>query len=750
MTDNLPSSNQSLDSFHNQNNDKFDIRELIGVISDNKWLIITAILTGLIIGIAKILLTTPIYKADAMLQVEETSQPLGALEPMAALIEKNVPIEAEIAIIKSRKVLGATVKNLNMEIYAEPKYFPFFGESIARNFKLRNKNRVSSPLFGYTKNAWGGEKIKVESFNVPKDWIGKPFTVIAGEKGHFKVYDENELFVADGKVGEQVSKKIKGYDTKLRLFISVLNSRPETNFIISRKSHVDAIEEIMKNFTVGEKGKGTGIIGVTLESASPAMAKQILNEIANIYVRLNVEQKSAEAQNTLEFLDKQLPMIKNQLEAATTALNEYRLQKGSVDLNMETQSVLQSVVKKRTEITLLQQRRDELRRKFTSSHPSVVAIDKQITRLDVQMKRHNKSITELPETQQVILRLSRDVKVNSELYNTLLNHLQTIKVAKAGTVGNVRVIDHAYQPKLPIKPIKGLTIVASLIVGLLGGIGIALLRKAMRQGIEDPEIIEQHLNIPVYATVPHSSFQKNANRLQARNKEYNESFSILAIDNSEDLAIESLRSLRTTLHFAFLEAKNNIIMITGPSPGIGKTFISTNLAFVLACSDKKILLIDADLRKGYINKSLGVERENGLSCLISNKITPAEAIRTIETAEGSIDFIPTGELPPNPSELLLHERFSSLLESFSKKYDQIIIDSPPVLAVTDACIIGRLASVTLMVIKSGQHPLRELEQSAKRLKQNNVDVKGIVFNDVTLGISGYGNYIYQYDYQTPD
>jgi tyrosine-protein kinase Etk/Wzc len=428
-------------------------------------------------------------------------------------------------------------------------------------------------------------------------------------------------------------------------------------------------------------------------------------------------------------------------------LNEYRLQKGSVDLNIETQGVLQGVVEKRTQITLLQQKRDELRRGFTSSHPTVVAIDKQINRLEVQMKSDNKKITELPETQQVILRLSRDVQVNSELYTTLLNHLQTIKVAKAGTVGDVRVIDHAVLPRLPVRPRKVLIVAISMILGLILGIVLALVRKAMSRGVEDPDIIEKHLNVPVYATVPHSNVQRKLSVRKGKNDA--EEFSVLAVEDIEDMAIESLRSLRTTLHFAFLEAKNNIIMITGPSPGIGKSFISTNLAFVLANTGKKILLIDGDLRKGYINKTLGLKRENGLSDLISNNISIEEAIRTIETTEGSIDFIPTGDFPPNPSELLLHERFDSLLEHLSDQYDQIIIDSPPILAVTDSCIIGRLASVTLMVVKAGVHPLRELEQSVKRLKQNDVNIKGIVFNDLSASASayGYGGYVYQYSYQ---
>ena len=417
-------------------------------------------------------------------------------------------------------------------------------------------------------------------------------------------------------------------------------------------------------------------------------------------------------------------------------------------MDLETQSVLKGVVEIQTQITLLQQKRDELRQKFTESHPSVVAIDKQITRLQGQMNTNDQKIEVLPETQQVILRLARDVKVNTELYTALLNNTQTLRVSKAGTVGNVRIIDYAVSPDKPIKPKKALIVAVSLILGLILGIASAFIRKSLHRGVADPDLIEKTLNIPVYATIPHSIQQAKINiRLKKNHKREESELSILALENKDDLSIESLRSLRTTLHFAFLEAQNNIIMITGPSPGVGKSFVSINLATVLADAGKKILLIDGDLRKGFINKSLGVSREQGLSEFISNTITLDKAIHNIPVA--NFDFIATGSIPPNPSELLLHERFSIFLENISKRYDHVIIDSPPILAVTDAAIIGRMSSATLMVIRAGQHPMRELEQSTKRLLQAGVDIKGIVFNDVPESSSnhGYGRYIYQYSYQ---
>ena len=334
----------------------------------------------------------------------------------------------------------------------------------------------------------------------------------------------------------------------------------------------------------------------------------------------------------------------------------------------------------------------------------------------------------------------------------MLNNAQTLRVAKSGTIGNVRIIDEAVLSLKPIKPKKSLIVMVSFILGLMLGIACVFIRKALHTGIEDPDQIEKHLNIPVYATIPHSNEQSKLSAKLSKGIQPNEELPfILALSHKEDLAIESLRSLRTTLHFAFLEAHNNIIMITGPSPGIGKTFVAINLAVVLADAGKKILLIDADLRNGLTHQSLGLDREDGLSDLISNRISLKIAVRHIVAA--NIDFISTGSIPPNPSELLLHEHFELLLENLAKQYDHIIIDSPPILAVTDAGIIGRIASATLMVVKAGQHPLRELEQCTKRLAQSGVTLKGIVFNDLPENSSrygagyGYGKYVYRYNYQ---
>lgn len=741
--------NKHFDQSLHLKNDDIDLGELLDTLFESKKKIIFTTLAALFAGICLIFLIQPAYRADSLLQIKENSQSMAdQLNSLTGFLETKTPVQAEIELIRSRMILGKTISNLHLDIIAEPDYFPFIGEAVARWSTLfRQNDAFSDPPFGLDRYAWGGESIQVGTLEVPDSWLNQNLLLqVTGPNRYDLIYQDETIL--SGTVGELVSKHLPDHAKPVQLFVTTLAARPGTFFKLKRLSLNQAIRQLKDNLAISEVGKSTGILELAIVSTQREEAVRIVNEIANIYLQQNVEQKSAESQKTLEFLEKQLPALKEQLETATNVLNEYRSRQGSIDLELETRNILTGTVELNTQLTLLQQKRDELRQRFTESHPNIIAIDKQIGRLQSQIGAFDRKIGTLPETQQIILRLSRDVQVNSELYTTLLNHAQTIRVAKAGTVGNVRIIDYAMLPDMPIKPRKTLIIAIALMAGLLLGILIAFISRSLNRGIEDPDLIEKQLHIPVYATIQHSKLQKSIERRTTGKPSRDQSSPLLlAIENKDDLAIESLRSLRTTLHFAFLEAQNNIIMITGPSPGIGKTFVSTNLAIVMADAGKKVLLIDGDLRRGAMHKLMRTSRNNGLSELISQSLQTKQAIRPIPATD--VDFIPTGEIPPNPSELLLHERFSKLLELASSQYDFVIVDSPPVLAATDAAIIGRLASVTLMVVKSGAHPLRELEQSIKKLTQAGVNLKGIIFNDIpeTASRYKYGRYVYQYHYQ---
>lgn len=492
------------------------------------------------------------------------------------------------------------------------------------------------------------------------------------------------------------------------------------------------------------------MIGLALESTEPDQAIKILNQIAAIYVRQNVERTSAEAAQSLAFLKEQLPEVKKDLEKAGKALNEYQTRSKSVDITLETKAILDQIVGLDTSISELKLQQAEMDRKFTRQHPAYRALLTQIGELTSKQQSLASRVESLPSTQQELLSLTRDVEVGTAIYTQLLNKSQELDVMRAGTVGNVRLIDTADVNFF--KPIKPKKILIVLIATLLGGflaVTLVLLRKALNRGLESPEAIEQ-LGLPVYASIPYSTLQKvEEDKITRGRGRADAGSSLLAISHPTDLAVEALRSLRTSLHFAMLEAPNNRIMISGPSPEVGKTFVSVNLAAVIAQTGQRVLLIDVDMRRGYLHKVLGVPAKDGLSDILSNQCTLESAIH--KTGVENLDIISRGQIPPNPSELLMHRNLTELLAQVSERYDLVILDTPPLLAVTDAAIVGRQSGTNLIVTRYGLNPAKEIEHTMRRFAQNGIVLRGAIFNGVEKKASakyGYGNYgYYQYEYQ---
>ncbi len=487
-----------------------------------------------------------------------------------------------------------------------------------------------------------------------------------------------------------------------------------------------------------------------MEGENNKEIQTIVNRIVDNFVKDELSRKTADVNKSVAFLEDQKNTLKKQMEGAEDTLNKYRQKKGAVDLSKETQFIMERMVIAETELSKLRRKRAELLEKFTPQHSNVMALDAQMSALYKELGTLENKVKTFPDTQQEVLRLSRDTELYTQLYTFLNNRIEQLRVMKAGPIGTVRVIDHAELPYLPIKPVKPVVMVISLALGLSLGIGVAFIRKALRGAIQDPDIIEKRLGLHVYATVPHSEKQPKPEK---DNGETTPTPSILAIAEPADPSIESLRSLRTSFHFALLEAKNNVILLTGPTPEIGKSFLSLNFAAVLASSGKRVLLIDGDLRKGHIHEQVGLENTQGLSDAVANGRKIEKVVQ--KSSIDGLDIITTGTKPPNPSELLLHERFASAIEKLSQQYDYVLIDSPPILLVTDAAIIGQLAGAALLVVKSGEHTLREIETSVKRLKQGGVNLRGVIFNDMPVSSRryGYGNYYgyahtYRYEART--
>jgi tyrosine-protein kinase Etk/Wzc len=699
-----------------------------------RWLILAAMASALIGGTLYLLLATPIYQSDALVQVEEKKATLSGLEDLSSMFSSTSPAETEIEILRSRMLIGSVVEELHLDVIAGPRFFPAFGRGIARHYA---SDVPASPVLGLASYTWGGERIALSRLEVPKRWEGKLLTVVAHEGGRYDLLDPEGKLVAHGEAGKALTLGQVG------LFVSGLVAREGTYFRIARLPRAEVMEKLQKDLVISEKGKKTGVIGIVLKGADPERISAILDAIARTYLRQNVERRSAEAEKTLQFISAQLPQLKVNVDNAEAALNAYRQERGGgFDLSVETKAALDraaDVEKLLTEIAL---QRNELSGRFTENHPAFAALNRKAAQLQGELRDLERQLRGLPETELNAARLMRDAKVASELYVLLMNKAQELQVMKSGAIGNVRILDGALVPQGPVSPKTGNILTLSLVFGAALGIAIAFTRKALDQGVEDPDVIERETGIPVYASVPHSPAQ--AALAQALRKRGSTGVPVIAATQPNDLAIEALRSLRTSLQFALSDASNNIIAIAGPSPSIGKSFISVNLAHVLAYSGKRVLLVDADLRKGHLHRYFGVAKAPGLSDLIRGTVSQKDAIK--KTTIDNLGFLTMGERPPNPSELLLSSRFQSFVAWASSEYDLVLVDTAPVLAVTDATLACRPAGTTLLVLRGGQHPVREIAAATKRMVQGGVTPRAIILNDVMPKAAGYAYSKYGYNY----
>lgn len=733
----------SVISTRDKDRDEIDLLGLLGTLIDHKWLI--GAITGafMVTGAAYSILSPPVYLANALVQVEPKKNDMLGFSDISSMLGGQSPAATEIGIIKSRAVIGKTVDDLHLDVVITPNTFPVVGGFLARRYKSSPTESVSPPRFGMNSYAWGGERLDIEQLDLPAELLGKKLMLVAEEQNRFKLYDDNGGLLADGATGEAIAQE------GVEVLIASMAANPGTKFEVVRNPRIVTIQNYQDALDVSEQGKESGIISLALASTDYTLAVKILNKISRLYVQQNVQRTSAEAAQSLEFLQAQLPQVKDDLVKASNALNSYQTRGNTVNISLETKSVLEQMVVLDTRISDLKLQQADLDRKFTREHPAYRALMAQMGDLNKQRQGLEKKVQGLPATQQELLNLTRDVEVATQIYTQLLNKSQELDIVRAGAVGNARLIDTAdVDITTPVKPRKALIVLIATLLGGFVGVALVLVRKSLSRGLEGPEAIEQ-LGLPVYASIPYSTLQQEEDTKKVRlgDSANSQSF-LLALRNPTDLSIESIRSLRTCLHFAGLDATNNRIMISGPSPQVGKTFVSSNLAAVIAQSGQRVVLIDADMRKGHLHKTLATPISNGLSDLLTKRCSIEQAINKLEV--DNLHFISRGQVPPNPSELLMHANFRELLTELSELYDVVIIDTPPLLAVTDAAIVGREAAINLIVTRFGVNPAKEIELTIRRFAQNGIELKGAIFNGVEkrassyYGNGSYGYYNYEY------
>lgn len=688
-----------------------------------------------ILGAAYAYLAPSVYQANLLIKVDvnDPSQRNNIPTNLTGIFDLKTAAAAEIEMLRSRAVVTRAVERARLYIDAKPKYFPLLGQWFAR----KSKDELSTPgLIGLPGYVWGSESIDVSRFDIPEAFEKMDFTVTVESLTTFSLRHRNDVDI-HGPIGKEV-----GFSTPEGNFlikIESIHALPGAQFVVRRLSMEDAVEELQKNLVISERGKESGLIFVGLESTNPALAARVLNEIGQQYIAQNLNLKTEEAEKSLTFLETQLPVLKLAIETAEAKFSSFRNSRGSTDLNEEVKAVLQQSVQSQVRLIELRQRQDELRTLYQDENPLVQAVTKQIKTISGEIASINEKIKRIPGTEQDLVKLTRDVRVNTELYASLLATAQQLRLVRASTVGSARLIDSAVRPSTPIGPKRLLILLGAAAIGLFLGLMWGFVRNAFTRFIDSPDDLSRIHTIPVSAVIPHSKLQSDLEKVISRR---GSNITLLADQASEDGAVESLRTFRTTLEFAKESTRNNVIAITGATASIGKTFIASNLAALLASSGKRVLLIDADLRNGYLHRYLGMKRKLGLSELLAGQIQFSDAVH--QNIVKNLDFISTGDSRARPADALANGILGSLINKNASTYDYVLVDTTPVLVGADALIVSSHAGMVFCVVRRGTSKAEHLTEAVNRFNQSGIPVDGFIFNDAKPSDLAYG---YGYPHQ---
>lgn len=709
-----------------------------------RWVFVTIFGIVFTSGAIYTLSKTPIYRADVLIQVEsKQGNALGGLlgggqQGGSFEFVRQTPIPGQIEIFKSRNVIGRAVESEFLHTEIKVKNRPPIVGGFPGRYLPKEESGLVIPPFTAIPYAWGGEQLIFDRFVVPTNLQAKPLTFTVEENRNWVITNKDGQVLVRGHNGDPVEVD----DGRWQVRIRTLVANPGTQFSLIRYPLQSRINQINAALKVGERGRGTGLLEAQFENASPDFAMRMMNSLAEAYVQQNIERKSEEAEKTLNFLDSLLPQMKDKAESSARTFAAYQSSTGRLDPKGEVQALVVQSVSIEKERMMLEIKRRELMQRYAPAHPAIRAIDASLAELKSEYQDIADQIKALPGDQLEYFKNSQTVELDAKLYSGLVEYAQKLELAKAGTVGNVSVIDRAVMPVGPFYPNKVKEIsIAGLLGFVLGLLGAHLFGR-MLGNVRDPKRLEQALGTKMLAILPVAEEQTT---------QTDDQVFMLSKEKPNATSVESLRSLRVALQFSLLEKeRQKVILITSAVPGQGKSFISSNLAYLIAASGKKTLLIDADIRKTSLHKYFPISRKgHGLSEVLQDKYGLESLL--IPNVYPNLDMVPAGRPAPNPGELFVEGKLQQIITWAADNYDVVIVDSPPVLPVNDSVVLSRLCDVTMFIVRQEKVSLHEVEEAYELFNKAGVAPDGIVFNGfvpsrVRYGVSKYGYHTYKYGY----
>lgn len=697
----------------------------------------------------------PVFEASATLHVKDEKAKSELLDALA--IGSANPVDAELEILKSRTNAEKVVQQMHLD--------------------WRILDRPEDVTF------------RLLEFIPPAGAEDRTYTVeLTG--GGYLVRDSDGKLMGYGRSG------VLFRGGGLTLLLDDLRGEQGRFFGLKKLSFNGTVNRLRKNIKAAEVRKKTNIITVSYTNTDPALARDVVNTLVRVYLDQSVGFKTEEANRTVAFLEDQLHGLRGALDSSEKNLQAYKTSAGVVQLDSAAQEVIAKLSetekertavglrKKQTEFALaslndamrrgtvympaatadnpviagmagrlaeLEVQRQGLLTEATENHPAVKtvkgqidelqrkikaayeselsALDKREADIGVQLGRYEGMLRSLPEAERDLARLTRVTKVNADIYTFLLQKHEEARIAKASTISNIAVVDPAISPDEPVKPQKGKNLLLGLLGGCMLGVGLAFFQEYLDDTIKDVDTAKKELRWPLLAVIPCIEHTGEGERERK--------ISLIAHAEPKSQVSEAFRSLRTGIHFSSISRKKQVLLVTSTFPGEGKSTVSANLACILAQTGDRVVVVDCDLRRSTLHQKFGLEKEPGLTNLLAGDNSLGETLR--QTPIPNLFFLSAGATPPNPAELLGSREMADLISNLRDDFDLVLVDAPPVLAVTDAPLLTALADIVMVIVETGRVPVKAARQMRETLESVGAPVAGMILNDKTgKGRQGYG------------
>ncbi len=554
--------------------------------------------------------------------------------------------------------------------------------------------------------------------------------------------------------------------------------------------------------------RNSRLVKIHFDSHYPELSRQVPDHLASNYIQQNLESRFTATEQAKAWLTQQLDDLKAKVESADEALQSFGLKHNIVSLEEKenvtmqrltelNQALIEAESGRMAKEALYQQTKNQsfdafptilenklimdlkqaymqfeaqymkLSETFKPGYPEMVRLKSQMDTIEKQLNQEiNKIIHGIKNDYESSLRreslirksfeqqkarvmemkdkaiqyniLKREADTNRELYKGLLQRMKEAGVSAGITASNIQVVDQAENPLSPYRPNNRLNLMLAAVVGLFLGVGIAFFFEYLDNTVKTSEDIEQLIHLPSFGMVPEISSERRK-RLE---KGSSYPVELITHGHPKSMLSEAYRNIRTSVLLSFSERPPKKVLLTSPNPGEGKTTTVINTAIALAQTGARVIVVDTDMRKPRVHKIFGDENEAGLSNFLSGNAELESIIK--KTGIPNLLYIPSGPIPPNPSELIGSNLFKGMLKCLEGRFDHIVLDSPPVLGFTDSVILSTFADGIILVVEGGKTPRETLKRAKEVLQQVSAKILGVVINRVDIGRSDYGYYYYRY------